>query len=389
MKTLVKLYRLFAALTFGLSCSLAQPGAATQPVASARPDATLIAENSRLEVAPPEAVEQGLRKLAGKTVHGANGEKLGTIRDFVIDKKSGEVVYAVVASGGALGAGTRLRLVPIAALQPAPAGAEGFIIKIDRVGWERGPTLINEAFNAGIIFITQEQQRYLAKVFSPAARASSPSTALTASGRHEPTAPATGNRDAERAASPYVRASDLRDKDLESSGSEIGKVEDVIIDLRRGRALALVELEDDVTGRELEVLIPVDQLDLTNPRRQLTTRLSREDFRRIDPKSSAFATTRARPSTREDSVSPTGRAEPTQGPITSTAATLASAARSARQVLDQHPTLARADITVAVAGNVLYLRGSVATEQLKKQAEATVKQAASGVKLENQLTVPR
>jgi len=33
------------------------------------------------------------------------------------------------------------------------------------------------------------------------------------------------------------------------------------------------------------------------------------------------------------------------------------------------------------------LRGTVATEQLKKQAETAVRQAASGVSLENQLTV--
>ncbi len=375
MKISAIIYRSLAAAALGPTWSFAQPSTDTQVRAATRPDTTLLTQPSKLEVAPPEAVESGFRKLAGKSVQGTNGEKLGTIRDFVIDKKTGEVVYAVVASGGTLGTGSRLRLVPIAALQPAPAGSDGFIIKIDRVGWERGPALINEAFNAGIIFVSDEQQRYLAEAFSAPARTSSPAS------------PTTGSRDAQRAASPYVRASELRDRDIESGGDDIGEVEDVILDLTRGRAMALVELEDDVIGRELAVLIPVEQLDLTNPRRQLTTQLTREDFRRLDPKRSVIATAPARSDSPAETISPTGRTEPAQPPITSAAATLASAARSARQALDNTPALARANITVAAEGNALRLRGSVATENEKKQAEAAVRQATSGVNVENQLTV--
>lgn len=184
-----------------------------------------------------------------------------------------------------------------------------------------------------------------------------------------------------------MRAPELRDKDIASGGSELGEVEDIIVDLKRGRALALVALQDDVVGRALEVLMPVEKLDLTNPRRQLKTQLTREDFRRIDPKWNAIATTPARSNSPAEAVSPTGRAEPTQGPLTSMEATLASAARSARQALDNSPDLARANITVAVEDNVLRLRGSVATEKEKRRAESAVRQAASGVNVENLLTV--
>lgn len=137
----------------------------------------------------------------------------------------------------------------------------------------------------------------------------------------------------------------------------------------------------------MDVLIPLAQLDLSDLRGDVTTLLSRDDFRRIDPKTSALVTTPPPRADYTDAVAPTGRTDTETGSVTSPAATLASAARSARQALDNHPELARANITVSAANGTLHLEGSVATEQQKKQAEVAVKQAASGVKLENQLTV--
>ena len=45
-------------------------------------------------------------KVAGTAVYNANGDKLGSIDDLIIDKVSGQVRYAALEFGGFLGLGT-------------------------------------------------------------------------------------------------------------------------------------------------------------------------------------------------------------------------------------------------------------------------------------------
>lgn len=326
--------------------------------------------SAKLEIAPPHAVDHSVSKLAGRPVHGTNGERLGTIKDFVVDKKTGEVVYAVVSSGGLLGAGDTLRLVPLQALRPAADGSAGFVVNINRVTWDQTPALIQEAFGAGLVIVSDDQRRSLSRAYGVSLPAHAPAVASRPS----------GDRATELAASPWIRASALRDKDITASGQEIGEIEDIVIDLRSRKAVALVELEDDVLRRETDVLIPLTELSLhADTSRGIATTLTRNDFVQLDP---------AARQRRDAAVLPTGRtaAAPAQ-PLNSAEATLASAARSARQALDAHTELSRADIRVAAESGMLVLRGRVRSEQLKDRAEAAVKDAASGIRLQNYLVV--
>lgn len=327
-------------------------------------------EEGKLQIAPPETIDRTFRKLAGQSVYGANGEKLGTIKDFVVDKHSGRVVYAVVSSGGVLGAGDTLRLVPIHALLSGSSNS-GFSVKVSRADWDRSPGLIQEAFGKGIILVPDEHHRMHEQLYgaAPDARSVRHRTA-------DPSLPR--DREAELTASPWIRASELRGKDIHAAGREIGEIDDVVIDLQRKTALALVDLEDDVLAGDRRVLMPVTELGLTQPARDgLATSFTREDFARLDPDYRARA---------DAAVLPTGRA--TGEPIPASAdATLASAVRSARQALDTDPNLARADIRVTPENGMLILRGRVRTEQLKDQAETAVKDAASGIRLQNYLII--
>lgn len=47
----------------------------------------------------------GSDKVEGTNVYGANSEKIGSVERVMIDKKSGQVSYAVLAFGGFLGMG--------------------------------------------------------------------------------------------------------------------------------------------------------------------------------------------------------------------------------------------------------------------------------------------
>ena len=50
--------------------------------------------------------------LTGNDVRNAQNENLGSIKDFVIDLESGEIVYAVLSFGGFLGMGDKLFALP-------------------------------------------------------------------------------------------------------------------------------------------------------------------------------------------------------------------------------------------------------------------------------------
>lgn len=342
--------------------------------------------HDRLQVAPPDAVEHSVRKLAGAPVHGANGERLGTIKDFVIDKQTGEVVYAVVSSGGMLGVGNTLRLVPLDALRRATDGAEGFVVQLDRTAWNRAPALVEEAFDAGIIHHDEEQRRELHAYFdgddrTPASRSTDAPDATTPRDRAttDTARVAVRSREAERAASPWIRASDLHEKEIHAAGREIGEIEDLTIDLKTKTAAAIVELDDDIFSDDLELLVPLTELTLAQATDEaVATTLTRQQFARFDPAHRARA---------DADVVPTGRTSAEQNPDRDIDPALAAAVRSARQALDNHAELSRADIRVNTEGGQLVLRGRVRTERQKELAGDAVHEAASGIGLENYIVV--
>lgn len=58
----------------------------------------------------------GARKLLGDDVYNREGEKLGDIKEFMIEMATGHIAYAVLSFGGVLGLGDKLFAVPWSAL---------------------------------------------------------------------------------------------------------------------------------------------------------------------------------------------------------------------------------------------------------------------------------
>src|SRR4030095_16770787 len=59
----------------------------------------------------------GSDKVEGTTVYDAKGEKMGSIARVMIDKRSGQVSYAVLSFGGFLGLGNEYYPIPWASLK--------------------------------------------------------------------------------------------------------------------------------------------------------------------------------------------------------------------------------------------------------------------------------
>lgn len=77
-------------------------------------------------------------KVEGTAVYNSEGEKLGSIYNFMVDKESGQVEYAVLQFGGFLGIGSDYYPVPWAALQYDEEQG-GYIIEIDKEFLKNAP----------------------------------------------------------------------------------------------------------------------------------------------------------------------------------------------------------------------------------------------------------
>lgn len=76
--------------------------------------------------------------LKGDAVVNTHGEKLGEIRDIMLDVPSGRIAYAVLSFGGVLGVGDKLFAIPWSALT-LDAANRCFILDIDRDRLKHAP----------------------------------------------------------------------------------------------------------------------------------------------------------------------------------------------------------------------------------------------------------
>ncbi len=79
------------------------------------------------------------RRVEGTPVYNADGEKLGTIRSLMIQKRSGEVAYALLSLGGFLGIAARVHPVPWEVLT-YDVDHDGYVVDLTREQLERAPT---------------------------------------------------------------------------------------------------------------------------------------------------------------------------------------------------------------------------------------------------------
>jgi sporulation protein YlmC with PRC-barrel domain len=77
-------------------------------------------------------------KVEGTAVYGTSGDKLGSIDDLMIDKRSGQVRYAVLEFGGFLGMGKDRYPLPWSVLQ-YDTSKDGYVVPLDKARLEGAP----------------------------------------------------------------------------------------------------------------------------------------------------------------------------------------------------------------------------------------------------------
>jgi sporulation protein YlmC with PRC-barrel domain len=77
-------------------------------------------------------------KVEGTAVYNMKGDKLGSIDDLMIDKRSGHVRYAVLEFGGFLGMGTDRYPMPWNVLRYSNDQG-GYVVPLDKAALEKAP----------------------------------------------------------------------------------------------------------------------------------------------------------------------------------------------------------------------------------------------------------
>ena len=82
-------------------------------------------------------------KVEGTSVYGADGDKIGSIDNVMIEKRSGQVAYAVLSFGGFLGIGTDHYPLPWNMLK-YDEDKGGYVVNITREQLENAPRYSDE-----------------------------------------------------------------------------------------------------------------------------------------------------------------------------------------------------------------------------------------------------
>jgi hypothetical protein len=77
-------------------------------------------------------------KVTGTAVYNRQGEKLGSVHDVMLNKRSGQVAYAIMSFGGFLGMGESYHPLPWRALS-YDTRQDGYVVDIDRARLEGAP----------------------------------------------------------------------------------------------------------------------------------------------------------------------------------------------------------------------------------------------------------
>lgn len=343
------------------------PAAANASTTSAAPD--------RVRVASDEEASRTLEHLSREKLAGPDGKDLADIKDFVVDARTGRVAYAVVSTGGFIGIGDRLHLVPLALL--LPTGGARFKAPFTAADLERAPVIAEEAFEENRIDVTPDDQRRIAEAF------------------HNPAAAPEHTVDSDAAT--LIRASSIKGREVKANGETFGTLKGLVLAPGATHASALLSPESSVASGDEPFLVPVDRLRLGSGKDSaVSTALRRSDFEnavRADASAQATQEDETRPSEARlrpkgtSDASATGRTSAQQTPRSSPG--LVSAAHAIRQALDEDNDFSHLDVRVLPEADHVLLSGTVPDEETKADLEHSAERAAPGANLDFAIKVTK
>lgn len=202
-------------------------------------------------------------KLIGKEVLSSDNQKVGKLENFIVDLDSGKILYAVVGSGGVLGAGEKkFAVAPKAFNEPQN---DNITLKVDKARLQGAPQFtsqISKDEEIGKASFVNQVHQYFAEGISD--RASTAASSAISSGTTEYKS--------------VFKVNDLIGMKIKnSSDADLGKVDNVAVDLPNGHIPYVIlspasslKLGDDYFA------LPPNSLMTATDRKYLTTDLTKE-----------------------------------------------------------------------------------------------------------------
>ena len=78
-------------------------------------------------------------KVEGTKVFGRDGQKIGSVHNFMVNKRSGQVAYVVISTGGFLGLGQAYHPLPWSIFSYDEQQA-GYVVQVDKRMLDGGPS---------------------------------------------------------------------------------------------------------------------------------------------------------------------------------------------------------------------------------------------------------
>jgi sporulation protein YlmC with PRC-barrel domain len=198
----------------------------------------------------------------GMRVEDSDGQKVGTLRNLIVDTRSGELKYAVIGSGGIFGVHSTLRLAPTAIMSAGTAKRETLAVFVNNAQWKNAP-IFKPASLASLA--DPKRAREISRYFEP-----SPPTAASAAKHSLST---TGHETGEQTNTPRAEfkfASDLTGLRVVNSKQEkIGEVIDLLVSFGRPRGALAIISTTRFMRRDHEFAVPLKALSPTDDSRKL------------------------------------------------------------------------------------------------------------------------
>jgi len=197
-------------------------------------------------------------QMMGMKVEDTDGRKLGTIRNLVLDTRTGQLKYAVIGSGGILGVRATLRLAPAQVMSAATARRQTLSINVTAEQWNRAP-VFKWSHLASIAQPAQAQE--ISHYFEPAAARASAKGTLSTTGRIAAE---------ETNAEPVLKfASDLIGVNVVNQKEEkVGEVLDLLVSFGEPRPSFAIITSSRLFHRGHQFAIPLKELSASDNGRQ-------------------------------------------------------------------------------------------------------------------------
>ncbi len=165
--------------------------------------------------------------LRGMTVENRDGERLGVLKDFIMDMPAGDIKYALVSAGGVLGVRSTRKIVPVQALSDATAKAGILALDVSTRRWKKAPQFRRSELRN---FMEPERAAQISNFYFPVAQRSRLAQGVSNGGHGTPSA--AGRENEPHAPPNYKLANDIIGRDVFNQQQKaVGQISDLLIDL--------------------------------------------------------------------------------------------------------------------------------------------------------------